>query len=96
VPEFEGFVRRIDYEPKNDYLGYRTYAHVFVQDRQGDEVDVYTEDPRLEAALLASYEASAPAPPIIRIEYEELDDAKKLVRVIMDREFSRVPPPPGE
>src|SRR4051812_34490803 len=88
-----GYVRRIDFEPKNDFLGSHTYAHVFLEDKLGgaEKVDVYTDDPRFEAALLAIYEPFALNPPKIEVHWEDVNGVKKVVRVILDREFSRDP-----
>jgi hypothetical protein len=85
------FVRRIDFEPKGDFLGFRTYAHVFLRNERDEEVDVYTDDPRLEAALLAAYDPFAPQPPKVEVHYEEIENVKKIVRVILDREFNKRP-----
>jgi hypothetical protein len=89
-----GTIRRIDFEPKKDFLSVRTYAHVFLEEKAGpleEEVDVYTDDPRFEAALLAVYEPSAPKPPRVEVHWEDLDGVKRVVRVILDREFSKDP-----
>jgi len=89
------YIRRIDFEPKSDFLGFRTFAHVFLEDTLGGEpVDVYTDDPRFEAALLANYDPSSPTPPRLEVHWEEVKAGvgpKKVVQVIMDREFA--PPP---
>jgi hypothetical protein len=86
---FVGFVRRIDFEPKKDFLGYRTYAHVFLDDKPGEaNVDVYTDDPRFEAALLAIFVPTAPVPPKVEVHWQEVDGVKKVTRVIVDREFA--------
>lgn len=82
-----GYIRRIDLEPKEAYLGPRTYAHVFLINGAGDQVDVYTEDPRFEAALLAVFEPSDPEPPKVEVHYEEVGSARKVTRVIVDRDF---------
>lgn len=92
--KFLGFVRRIDFEPKKDFLGFRTYAHVFLEEEDDGNpagtkpVDVYTDDPRFEAALLAIYEPTAPKPPKVEVHWEDVDGVKKIVRVIVDREFA--------
>lgn len=85
-----GFVRRIDFEPKKDFLGDRSYAHVFLEDKPGgsQKVDVYTDNPRFEAALLAIYEPVAPTAPKVEVHWEDVDGVKKVVRVILDREFA--------
>jgi hypothetical protein len=90
---FVGNIRRIDFEPKKDFLGFRTYAHVFLKDRQNGQVDAYTDDPRLEAALLAAYAPAAMMPPTVEVHYEDVGDAKngvkRITRVVLDREFSK-------
>jgi hypothetical protein len=89
---FTGIIRRIDFEPKYyDFLQFRTWAHVFLEDRPGgaESVDVYTDDPRFEAALLAMFEPSAAEPPKLEVRWEEHESGvKTIVRVIMDREFA--------
>ena len=92
-----GFVRRIDFEPKKDFLGFRTYAHVFLEGTPGTEksADVYTDDPRFEAALLASFDPVSPEPPKVEVHWEDVDGTKKVVRVILDREFPPKPEPRG-
>ena len=95
--KFLGFVRRIDFEPKKDFLAFRTYAHVFLEEEDDGgsggtkQVDVYTDDPRFEAALLAIYEPTAPKPPKVEVHWEDVDGVKKIVRVIVDREFAPMP-----
>ena len=92
---FAGYVRRIDFEPKKDYLEYRTYAHVFLKSLDGTtEVDVYTENPRFEAAFLTAFSVQAiiqppPAKRYIEVHYEVVDQTKtnKVVRVTMDEGF---------
>jgi len=88
--KFFGFVRRIDFEPKKDFLGFRTYAHIFLEDKSGggEKVDAYTDDPRFEAALLAIFDPSSPTPPNVEVHWEEVDGIKKIIRVIVDREFA--------
>jgi hypothetical protein len=52
-------IRRIDFEPKKDFLEFRTYAHIFIQvaggPGPGQDVDVYTDTPRFEAAFLTAF-----------------------------------------
>lgn len=85
-----GFIRRIDFEPKKEFLGYRTYAHVFLEDKPGgaQKVDVYTDDPRFEAVLLAIYEPTALEPPKVEVHWEDLDNRKKITQVVLDRDFT--------
>ncbi|MCI0683811.1 MAG: hypothetical protein L0Y71_17030 [Gemmataceae bacterium] len=88
--EFVGIVRRIDFEPRQDHLGYRTYAHVFLEDEPGGragKVDVYTDDPRFEAALLTALDPSANRPPKVEVHYEDVKGVKKAVRVALDRKY---------
>jgi hypothetical protein len=91
VASFTGFVRRIDLEPKQDFLGARTYAHVFLRNGPSpeDEIDVYTDDPRFEAVLLAAYTRSATRATQVEVHYEESEPqgVKKITRVILDMEF---------
>lgn len=83
----EGIVRRIDFEPKQELLESRIYAHVFLKLRDGQtEVDVYTDNPRFEAAFLTAY-SSQPGPRYIEVYYEEVDKQKKVVRVTLDEAF---------
>ena len=91
--QITGYVRRIDFEPKKDFLGYRTYAHVFLVDKPGGakQVDVYTDNPRFEAALLAIYEPTAPEPPLVEVHWEDIDGVNKITRVIVDRDFAKLP-----
>jgi hypothetical protein len=84
---FKGEIRRIDFEPKQEFLGTRIYAHVFITNG-GDEIDVYTDDARLEAAFLAAYAPSAGLPPrIVEVYYEAVGNAKRVLRVTLDRTF---------
>lgn len=93
--KFEGYVRRIDFEPKAEYLESRIYAHVFLKSQDGQtEVDVYTDNPRFEAALLAAFSsAQANQPPNqpryieVHYEYAEVSKEKKVVRVTLDETF---------
>ena len=66
----------LDLVAKKDFLGFRTYAHVFLTSQKGDEVDVYTDDQRFEAAFLAAYAPASSKPPLIRVEYEEVNKVK--------------------
>jgi hypothetical protein len=90
---FEGYVRRIDFEPKAEYLGPRIYAHVFLKSQDGqNQIDVYTDDPRFEAAFLTAFssrQASQPPnqPRHIEVHYEKVGKEKKVVRVTLDEEF---------
>lgn len=90
---FAGYVRRIDFEPKMEFLEYRIYAHVFLKSQDGQtQVDVYTDNPRLEAAFLTAFpsaQANSPTtrPRYIEVYYEVVDQAKKVVRVTLDETF---------
>ncbi len=63
--KFEGYVRRIDFEPKKDFLGYRTYAHVFLKSRdEQTQVEVMLKAARggrvnFGRSLLLRYKHSA-------------------------------------
>lgn len=83
----KGYIRRIDFEPKQDFLGFRTYAHIFIRELGGVETDVYTDDPRFEAPLLSVFDPVTPTPPNVEVHYEDVNGAKKVIRVIADREF---------
>ena len=87
--KFEGYVRRIDFEPKMEYLESRIYAHVFLKSQDGQtQVDVYTDNPRLEAAFLTAYSlALANQPRYIEVYYEDVGKEKKVVRVTLDEAF---------
>jgi hypothetical protein len=87
---FVGVIRRIDFEPKYyDFVNYRIYAHVFLEDPdagEANQVDLYTDDPRLEAALLAAFEPLAEKAPKVEVHWEETyAGTKKIVRVALDR-----------
>jgi hypothetical protein len=90
---FKGYVRRIDFEPKREFLEDHVYAHVFLQSQDGQsEVDVYTDNPRFEAALLAAYSSAlANQPPnqsgYIEVSYEVVGKEKKVIRVTLDKAF---------
>jgi hypothetical protein len=90
--EVQGIVRRIDFEPKMEYLESRIYAHVFLTTEDGTQIDVYTDNPRFEAAFLTAYAvAQAAQPPnprrYIEVRYEVVDTAKKVVQVTLDEDF---------
>ena len=89
---FQCYVRRIDFEPKQDFLGVRIYAHVFLKSQDGQtEVDVYTDDPRFEAAFLTAFSAQADQSPnrrYIEVYYEAIDKTNKVVRITLDKEFT--------
>jgi hypothetical protein len=91
--EFVGFVRRIDFEPKKDFLGVHTYAHIFSKPSTatGSEVDVYTDNPRFEAAFLTAYspKGGPTIRPLIEVHYEEdkATTVRMVVRVILDIEL---------
>jgi len=79
---YNGFVRRIDFEPKKEFLDDHVYAHVFLQEPDGEEnVDVYTDDPRFEAAFLAAFSPRG-EPLVIEVHYEELDPEGAVIRVV--------------
>ncbi len=91
---FAGYVRRIDFEPKQEYLEYRIYAHVFLRSQDGQtQIDVYTDNPRFEAAFLTAYssaQANQPTdkPRYIEVHYEDVKPSgKKVVRVTLDEAF---------
>lgn len=87
---FKGYVRRIDFEPKLDYLEFHIYAHVFLKSLDGQEkVDVYTDNPRFEAAFLTAYSLGQGSPPpnpqrFIEVYYEDVKGANKVIRVALD------------
>ncbi|HXQ71693.1 MAG TPA: hypothetical protein VN844_14460 [Pyrinomonadaceae bacterium] len=89
---FQGYVRRIDFEPKKDLLEYRIYAHVFVKSLDGqNEIDVYTDNPRFEAAFLTAFSSAQTDPNTTRyieVQYETVDKTNRVVRVILDQEFT--------
>ena len=86
---FQGYVRRIDFEPKLDFLEVHIYAHVFLRSQDGKtKVDVYTDNPRFETAFLTAYSsAQANQPRYIEVHYEDVNNQKNVVRVILDEEF---------
>ena len=90
---FKGYVRRIDFEPKQDYLESHIYAHVFLKSLDGEgKVDVYTDNPRFEAAFLTAFSlVQVTRPPkrvgYIEVHYEEVGQEKKVVRVALDEEL---------
>ena len=88
---FKCYVRRIDFEPKMEFLESRIYAHVFLKSQDGQtEVDVYTDNPRFEAAFLTAFSsAQADGPPnrYIEVYYELVDKTNKVVRVTLDKDF---------
>jgi len=86
---FVGHVRRIDLESKSDYLDSHIYAHVFLTSEDGKEnIDVYTDNPRFEAAFLKALSLDlAPIPPYVEVTFAVLKETgtKKVVRVAMER-----------
>lgn len=86
---FTGYVRRIDFEPKLEVLEYRIFAHVFLKSQDGEtKIDVYTDNPRFEAAFLTAFSsAQARRPYPVEVHYEDVDKNKKVVRVILDEDF---------
>jgi len=93
--QVSGTVRRIDFEPKSDFLQSRIYAHVFLTVKDTDaEIDMYTEDPMLEAAFLTAWRPLPSPdcvifPPVIEVHYEERGEIRKAVRVVLDYSKSR-------
>jgi hypothetical protein len=89
---FECYVRRIDFEPKQDFLESRIYAHVFLKSRDGQtEVDVYTDNPRFEAAFLTAFSAQVDRPNqprYIEVYYETIEKTNKVVRITLDKDFT--------
>ena len=87
-------VRRVDLEPKKDFLdvpGLHTWAHVFLRPREGPEIDAYTTDPALQAAVLTAWRPPPDPdrpdfPPLVEFQYEEIEDVKRLTRVALDYE----------
>jgi hypothetical protein len=89
---FTCYIRRIDFEPKEDFLESRIYAHVFLKslDEQ-TEVDVYTDNPRFEAAFLTAFSAQldqSPTPRYIEVYYEVIEKTNKVVRITLDKDFT--------
>ena len=90
----QGYVRRIDFEPKKDFLESHIYAHVFLKPLDGKaEVDVYTDNLRFEAAFLSAFSSEqVDQPPnqprYIEVYYEVIDKTNKVVQVILDKEFT--------
>jgi hypothetical protein len=88
-------VRRVDFEPKPDSsstTGARTWAHVFLTPREGHEVDAFTDDPSLEAAVLAAFRPfpnpdSPDFPPLIEVEIAQVQGVNRLIRVTLDYSF---------
>jgi len=90
---FKCYVRRIDFEPKIDFLESRIYAHVFLKAQDGQtEVDVYTDNPRFEAAFLTAFSAqideSPNHPRYIEVYYEVIEKTNKVVRITLDTDFT--------
>jgi len=90
---FRCYVRRIDFEPKTDFLESRIYAHVFLTSQDGQKIDVYTDNPRFEAAFLTAFSSGQGTQRpnqvcYIDVEYEVVNKTNKVVRVILDREFN--------
>ena len=89
---FMCYVRRIDFEPKMDFLESRIYAHVFLISQDGQtEIDVYTDNPRFEAAFLTAFSAQveqSPNPRYIEVYYEVIEKTNKVVRITLDKDFT--------
>ena len=90
---FRCYVRRIDFEQKADFLESRIYAHVFLKPEDGrQEVDVYTDNPRYEAAFLTAFSSGQGTQPpsvcYIEVQYEIINKTNKVVRVTLDKEFN--------
>jgi hypothetical protein len=90
---FKCYVRRIDFEPKIDFLESRIYAHVFLKAQDGQtEVDVYTDNPRFEAAFLTAFSAQIDKSPnhsrYIEVYYEVIEKTNKVVRITLDTDFT--------
>lgn len=85
------YVRRIDFEPKADYLDSETYAHVFLKLEDGTEINVYTKNPRFEAAFLTAFSMGSARDPnavqYIEVKFETVNKENKVTQVILDREF---------
>lgn len=57
-----------------------------------DELDVWTDNPRLEAALLTAFFLGKPFQRrIVEIHYEEVGMEKRVIRVDMNLEFEEEP-----
>lgn len=56
---FSGYVRRVNYEPINEGRSRKLVCSAFVANDANMSVQVYTDNPRLEAALLAAYTSVA-------------------------------------
>lgn len=84
---FSGYVRRIDFEPKMEYLDFRIYAHIFLRSQDSQtQVDVYTDNPRFEAAFLAAFSSNIQR--YVEVHYEKVGQERKVVRVVMDETFA--------
>ena len=87
---FRGYVLKIEAAPQEDFIGFlHTYAHVFLKSGN-QKVDVYTDEPRFEAAFLAAYKPLANSPPLIEVVYEKVtkDKVKKVERVVLCRDLT--------
>ena len=87
---FKGYVKKIDFEPKLELLEYHIYAHVFLELLDGSKKDVYTDNPRFEAAFLTAY-SLANHPPnrheYIAVDYEDVKGERKVVRVTLNPDY---------
>jgi hypothetical protein len=75
-----------------DFLESRIYAHVFLKSQDGQtEVDVYTDNPRFEAAFLTAFSAQVEQssnPRYIEVYYEVIEKTNKVVRITLDKDFT--------
>ena len=90
---FRCYVRRIDFEPKSEFLESQIYAHVFLKSPDDKtDVDVYTNNPRFEAAFLTSFWATADLSTdprrYIDVYYEVVNKTNEVVRVTLDKDFT--------
>ncbi|HEY0151393.1 MAG TPA: hypothetical protein VGB92_05305 [Longimicrobium sp.] len=90
MAQFTGYVRRVDFERKKDFLDFRVYAHVFfAQSAPGEEgLDVYTDDPTFIGAFLSAYARSASTPSAVEVHYDDDENVRTVVRVVLDVDFS--------
>ena len=87
---FKCYVRRIDFEPKSEFLDSHIYAHVFLKSLDGQtDIDVYTDNPRFEAAFLTAFSSNQQPNPTryIEVYYEVVDKTNKVIRVTLDGDF---------
>jgi hypothetical protein len=76
-----------------DFLESRIYTHVFLKSQDGQtEVDVYTDNPRFEAAFLTAFSAQVNQSPnnrrYIEVYYEVIEKTNKVVRITLDKDFT--------